>query len=118
MGGWKNAIAAAFRGRRGFSRTAVVLFVLVNGIALFNALFHDPAVGYDASEHLKYIQVLARGRLPGPEDTAEFFSPPLPYLAPALLQATGSFSFATVARAAQLGNALYSVLLTFFLLRT
>lgn len=40
-------------------------------------------MGYDGLEHLKYIKVLP-GRLPTPQDTYEFFSPPLAYFLPSL----------------------------------
>jgi hypothetical protein len=111
----KNALAEAFGDRRG---PLVLLFLFINGVVLFNAVVHQPTVGYDAADHLKYIETLGRGRLPRPEDSAEFFSPPLPYLPPALLLATGCCSLTAAAKAAQLCNVVYSVLLTFFLLRT
>jgi hypothetical protein len=62
----------------------VVLFVLINGIVLWNAAAHDPKIGYDAGGHLSYARTLATGRLPGADDTHEFFSPPLPYVPAAL----------------------------------
>ncbi len=59
------------------------LFILINLIVLINALIHHPKIGYDAVNHLSYIQVLF-DRLPTDQDTPEFFSPPLPYALPAI----------------------------------
>ena len=59
------------------------LFVLINLIVLINALVHNPKIGYDAVHHLTYLQVLF-DRIPTQQDTPEFFSPPLPYILPAV----------------------------------
>lgn len=56
----------------------LALFLLVNGIVLGNAIVYEPGLGYDAYMHERYVGVLARGRLPEPRDTREFFSPPCP----------------------------------------
>jgi hypothetical protein len=61
----------------------ILLFVIINTIVIINAIYHHPKIGYDATEHLTYVQVLL-SRLPGPKDTVEFFSPPLPYILPSL----------------------------------
>lgn len=61
----------------------VALFVAVNLLAAANALLQYPEIGYDANDHLLYMQVLPQ-RLPTDADTREFFSPPLPYLLPSL----------------------------------
>lgn len=49
-----------------------------------NAVLHHPEIGYDANDHLLYMQTLP-ARLPTDEDTREFFSPPLPYFLPSLV---------------------------------
>lgn len=54
------------------------LFVAINALAGANAILHHPEIGYDANDHLLYMQVLPE-RLPVDGDTREFFSPPLPY---------------------------------------
>ena len=59
------------------------LFLLINLIVLINATLHHPKIGYDATSHITYIQVLF-DRLPDIQDTSEYFSPPLPYALPAL----------------------------------
>ena len=62
----------------------VSLLVLVNGLALFNAVYHPPRVAFDANAHIWYVETVAAGRLPTMADTYEAFSPPLSYLPPAL----------------------------------
>jgi 4-amino-4-deoxy-L-arabinose transferase-like glycosyltransferase len=59
------------------------LFVLINLIVAINAFLHNPKIGYDAVHHLTYVQILS-DRLPTSQDTPEFFSPPLPYVIPAV----------------------------------
>jgi hypothetical protein len=104
---------------RGDGRIAwplVGVFVAIHAIALSNALRHDPRVGYDAENHLKYVETLSVFRLPSPEDTAEFYSPPAPYLAPALARALGLTS-GSAARFGLILNVLYSVGLTCYLMK-
>jgi hypothetical protein len=59
------------------------LFVLINLLVLVNATLHHPKIGYDAVDHITYMQVLF-DRLPDANDTLEFFSPPLPYYLPSI----------------------------------
>ena len=61
----------------------VVVAAILNLVVLINAIWHHPKIGYDVVENLSYIQVLTR-RLPRATDTGEFFSPPLPFVLPAL----------------------------------
>lgn len=97
-----------------FARHApwIAAVAVVNGLVLYNALFHDPLIGYDAPGHLKYIRTLAGLRLPGPSDTLEFFSPPLPYLPAAVAYRTGLVSLWAAAKAGQIVQFVCSVLLT------
>jgi hypothetical protein len=55
-------------------------------ITLLNAYLHDPYVGYDAGDYASYIDSLSEGQLPGWEDSDEFFTPPLPFVLPALIK--------------------------------
>ena len=71
------------------NRAPLFLLLLMNSIVLYNVLVHPPFAGYDGGSHLGYILTLAEGRLPTPFDTSEFFSPPLPYVLPALAYAGG-----------------------------
>ena len=103
-------------GHRPGNAAWILLLVLINAIVLSNAVRHDPRVGYDAADHLEYIEVLSQGRLPARADTAEFFSPPLPYLLPAMLRSTGLVSLHGAAKAAQFLNVLFSIGLTFSLI--
>ncbi len=99
--------------RRALPRT--ILLALIHAILLYNALYHDPRVGYDAEEHLEYVEILSGLRLPTPEQTYEFISPPLPYVVPALARALG-MSLTGAARVGQLGNVLASLFLMYHLL--
>ena len=78
------ALKAPFLSNGKIDKTLLALFLTINLLVLLNSVLHDPEIGYDGSEHLKYIQVLPY-RLPGDQDTREFFSPPLPYLLPSLV---------------------------------
>jgi len=65
-------------------RPLLALFLVINALVMVNNILHDPVVGYDGADHLRYVRVLPY-RLPGPEDTREFFSTPLPYFLPSLI---------------------------------
>ncbi|NOH13700.1 MAG: hypothetical protein HND51_18830 [Chloroflexi bacterium] len=125
----------------------LALFIAINGIVLFNSLAHDPKVGYDSRDYIAYIDVLSEGRLPEREETKQFFSPPLPFVASAALQAfwqenlprawrtppgdawapnflfynftytIGQFPLGVAAKLTQLLNGAYSLILTFYLLK-
>ncbi len=75
---------APFKTAGNFDWLVIVLFLAINLIVLVNAVRHNPEMGYDAIDHLAYIQTLP-DRLPGPEDTNEYFSAPLPYILPSLV---------------------------------
>lgn len=100
----------------GLDRTLLGLFLLINGIVLANAVLHPPSVGYDSAAHLRYIKALSQLRFPTRADTYEFFSPPLSYLPPALLLASGLLGEGGAGKAAQLLNVACSLGLTLVLL--
>ena len=95
----------------------MLLFVFVNSVVLVNALLHDPFVGYDANAHFGYIGALSEGRLPTPDDTFEFFTPPLAYVPAALLSPLGYRSLRLAGRVALYFNLVWSIALTWFLVR-
>lgn len=97
-----------------WSRT---VFVAIQAVVLFNAIFHEPTIGYDAPAHLAYVKTLSEFRLPIAADTYEFFSPPLPYLLPAAALGSGWLSPWAAAKGGQLLNLLYSCLLCLSLMR-
>jgi len=103
-----------FRAKGKIHRPIAAAFLLINAIVLANTLRHDPGIGYDAHAHLAYVEALAGGHLPSPEETYEFFSPPLPYLLPAALRALG-LGVRAAARGGLLLNAAMSLLLTWSL---
>lgn len=62
---------------------ALLIAIVINALVLGNAIVHHPKIGYDVTEHLTYVQIMP-ARLPGPADTSEYFSAPLPYFLPSL----------------------------------
>jgi len=96
----------------------LIVYLTVNCLVLFNAVAHDPRIGYDAREHLRYVAVLSEMRLPTPEESREFFSPPLPYLVSAAARFLAGGRDLVAAKVGQLANVLLSLGLTFFLIRS
>jgi hypothetical protein len=78
------ALKARFVREGRLDRLTLALFLVINALVLTNSVLHDPEIGYDAVDHLRYIRVLPQ-RLPTAQDTREFFSPPLPYFLPSLI---------------------------------
>ncbi len=78
--------------RAAFSRSGkidiviILLFLAINGLVLTNSILQHPKIGYDATGNINYIQILLH-RLPTPQDSNEFFSPPLPYFLPSVYDA-------------------------------
>jgi len=66
-----------------------LLIALIHLVLLRNALIHDPRIGYDAHHHLRNVQIYAELRSPLEQESAQFFSAPLPYLLPAALKWSG-----------------------------
>ena len=96
----------------------VVLFILINLLVSANAILHDPYQGYDAGDHIHYIKTLADKRtIPTCADTAQCYIPPLPYMLPAIILATGRINLWQAAKLAQLVNILLSLGLTYYLLK-
>lgn len=89
----------------------MLALVVVNGVVVLNATTHDPRVAYDAGQHLRYVDVLATGRLPNRSETAAFYGPPLPYIVPALVRHLGHTSLTTSARVALVFQLLLSIVL-------
>ena len=61
----------------------LVIFVILL-IMVFNVFSYYHEFGYDGQDHKWYIEVLPLD-LPTQNDTKEFFSPPLPYLFPSII---------------------------------
>lgn len=109
--------AGAFRVAGRLQPALILLAVAIHGILLLNAVVHPPDIGYDAEQHLRYAETLAAGRPVTPDDSEEFFGPPLPYLLPAALMRYGGFSAAAAARSVPLLHVALSAALTILLLR-
>ena len=101
-------LPATLRTPRGPDWPLVALLLSIHAIALFNALAHDPFIGYDAGHHLGYVDALSQLRLPTREDSEEFFSPPLPYLIPAAARWMGA-SLRAAGKVGQIGNVIVSL---------
>jgi hypothetical protein len=85
-----NALARLFADPKGgFDRRLLAVFLIINVLVLFNAVFHDPTVQYDGPAHAAYVAAVAGLHLPTASETPEFFSPPLPYVLPALVKVAG-----------------------------
>lgn len=126
----KSYIISPFLFRDKINKVLVLIFILINGIVLFNAAFHYPKAAYDGYSHLKYIRKL-EVRLPIRGDTAEFFSPPLPYFFPSRIYGICHHTeineewndlsiepcLLLAGKSAQLQNVFLSIFLTFFLLK-
>jgi len=106
-----------FRSGNGFDIGLVLVFLLINGLVFVNACLHDPRIGYDTNGYLSYIQTLSKLRLVTPQDSHEFFSPPLPFAIPALLMAFTGMELAWAAKLAQFLNVFLSIGLTLYLIK-
>ena len=96
----------------------VILFILINTLVLANAILHDPYQGYDAGDHIHYIKTLAEKKaIPTCADTAQCYVPPLPYMLPALILATGRINLWQAAKFAQLINIVLSLGVSYYLLK-
>ncbi len=99
-------------------RPLIILFILINALVSANAILHDPYQGYDAGDHIHYIKTLAEKRaIPTCADSAQCYIPPLPYMLPAIILATGRINLWQAAKFAQLVNILLSLGLTYYLLK-
>jgi len=106
-----------FRTENGFNGGLILIFIIINCIVFLNASLHDPLIGYDASSHFKYIETLSQMQLVRPEDSAEFFSPPLPYVFPAMLISITGMSVNWAAKMSQYLNFFLSLGSTWYLIK-
>ena len=95
------ALVSPFRSRGRFDVSLILVFSAIQGLVLLNACLHDPGIVYDADGHLAYIETLSKMRLVTPEDSHEFFNPPLSYFLPALLLSSAGVPLFWVAKIAQ-----------------
>jgi hypothetical protein len=104
----------------GFHGTCLLvsLFILINLAVLFNAKIHNPEIAYDIEGHLGYVKALVEeARLPNPEETDEFFSPPLPYIFPFLVKQLTAVPYSLLAKIGQYTNWFISLFISYFVLR-
>ncbi len=112
------ALLEPFRSGKGLDIPLVLVFLTINGLVFVNACLHDPKMQYDGGAHLHYINALSELRLVTPDDSVEFFSPPLPYVLPALFVFLTNMPVLWAAKLGQFLNVLLSVGLTFYLIKT
>jgi hypothetical protein len=96
----------------------VSAFLAINGLVFANARMHDPAVGYDSASYFRYIRALSAFHLVTSEESNEFFSPPLPFVAPAAIVALTGDGVTPAAKISQYLNVVLSIGLTWFLIKT
>lgn len=103
------------RGR--LHKPLVALFVTIGCLLFLNAFLHNPYNGYDARDHMKYIEGLAlHWRLPTRAETGQYYSPPLPYILPAFLTSIQAGLW-KAAKLAQLVNAFLALGVLLYLLK-
>jgi len=90
----------------GLSKVLILFAALVT---LVNAYLHDPLVGYDAGDYAAYIDSLSKGNLPGSEQSDEFFTPPLPFVLPAIIKCILHIPIIPTLKFAQMINVLLAV---------
>ena len=81
---------SVFRVKDRISWWLVSLYIAINLLVLVNALLHSPFVGYDIPEHLKNVTAISQFHLPVKGESREYYSPPLPYLIPAIAMLGGA----------------------------
>ena len=79
-----STLKAPFLHNGKVDKILLAIFLVINLLVLINSILHNPEMGYDAEDHLAYIQVMPY-RFPNDQDTREFFSPPLPYILPSFV---------------------------------
>ena len=104
-----------FRSEGRLHAPLAAIFLAACSVACFNAIVHDVRIGYDAGAHLDYVETLSTFRLPGPDETYEYFSPPLPYALPAAMRAAG-LSLEAAARAGLLLHVIFYMAIAWSLL--
>ena len=109
-----------------FDVNLIYIFLAINALVLFNAIRHNPRDGYDAPDHLAYIDTLAELRLPDKGDTDEYFSPPLAYVIPAVVKKVADPLICSredercslaIQKSGQIQNVFLSIGLTFFIIK-
>ena len=74
---------------------SIVIFAVISFstffVLIYNILYFNPILGYDAEAHFRYVDYLSRYlpreiKLPTQIETREFFNPPLAYFFPSIVQ--------------------------------
>jgi hypothetical protein len=78
---------SAFSDDKGLHGGLIAIFLAIHVLLWTNINRHNPTIAYDSGMHHRYVDVLSQMRLPNREETESFFSPPLPYVIPAISKA-------------------------------
>lgn len=105
-----------FRINGRFSWWLAAIYTAINLLVVVNALLHSPYVGYDIPEHLKNVTAISQGHLAIKGESREYFSPPLPYLIPAVAMLAGADTW-WAGKVGQLFNIILSLGTTWYMLR-
>jgi hypothetical protein len=101
-------------------RMILAIASVINLLVAVNIALHNPFIGYDAKDHLDYLSVAA-AHLPTESDSAEYYSPPLPYYLPSLIFqscTSGELPCKYMAgKFAQGINLILSIVITIFLIK-
>lgn len=113
----RTGVMLVFRPAGRWDWPVIVVFVLINGLVLLNAIVHASYRGYDSIAFMINIDILSQGQLPYPSRTPQFFSPPLPFVIPALARHYLDLSIHSAAKIGQWVQFLLSIGVTFYLLK-
>ena len=118
----KNYFLKPFRHNNKTSRILLFVFFFINFIVFLNAVFHDPAIGYDARQHIRKIPIMAELQYPARRETVQYCDPPLSAVLPAFFYLIGlkihpNLDLYYAVKFAQFCHLLYSIGLTFYLLK-
>jgi len=100
-----------------YGQTVTALFLIINGIVLYNAIAHYPLVGYDSLSHIKNIIVYSQGRLPVREDSYVYYMSPFSYALPIMLRIFTKIPFFMILKLTQMLNVVYSIGVTLYTLK-
>jgi len=113
----RSKITDIFYHQGRLDKKLLIVFLVINLIVFVNAVLHDPGIGYDARDHLRYVDALSEFHLVTPGESREFFSPPLPYALPALVLAVTGWQLFWIGKVAQVLNVLLSLGVTYLLVK-
>ena len=95
----------------------VTIYILINGLVLYNVVFHSHSIGYDAGGHSYLIKIVSKLRLATLKDSYLGYMPPLYYIIPALIYKFGHLDLEHILKLTQLSHFFISLGITYYLLK-